>query len=86
MLFAPLPPLPHPFCSHRTYFQQSQSVMMGFPVISGQLTGYNEGIGYSKSSCNPCMLLARRNVNLPVPLALFRPSDLSSQVCVKSDA
>jgi len=62
--------------------------MMGFPVISGQLTGYNEGkgTGDSKTCPNPRKLLATRNVNLPVPLALFRPSDLSSHVCVKSDA
>jgi len=35
---------------------------------------------------NPWRLLGTRNVSLPVPLALFRPSDLSFHICVKSDA
>jgi len=50
------------------------------------LTGYSEGMADRKSCSNPWKLLAMRNVNLPDPLALFSPNDLSSHICVKSDA
>ena len=55
-------------------------------ILVKPLTGYNEGMAENIARANPWRLLGTRNVSLPVPLALFRPSDLSFHICVKSDA